>query len=193
MNQSFLTSQISNESLNSKNDVLISFTPWKQPIFSFSCFFKKHDFQLNNLLRVTIELKKDNASKSELKKIQRVLVCNSKSTTRQISKKKFYILSDVETIFHTRVRFWIECFKTCHMSSVLLLLFAKFSCVHQNKAPFGNFLMFGVGSVSQVIPLGQVSCTPSVINVTRHFKTANLIQVCSSIYLDREWYLTMFH
>ena len=32
--------------------------------------------------------------------------------------------------------------------------FAKFSCVHQNRARFGNGLRYGMCSVSQVILLG---------------------------------------
>ena len=78
--------------------------------------------------------------------------------------------------------------------SVLLLQFAKFSCVHWNKARFGNVWIHAVGSVSQVILLGKALCTPTVINVTTiHIKTANLVRVCSSIYLDREWYLTRLY
>ena len=40
------------------------------------------------------------------------------------------------------------------MLSVLVLQFAKISCVRQNMALFGNGLMYVVGSVSQVILLG---------------------------------------
>ena len=53
--------------------------------------------------------------------------------------------------------------------------------------------MYDVESVSQVILLGKALCTPIVINVTKHIKTANLVQVCSSIYIDREWFLTNFY
>ena len=67
-----------------------------------------------------------------------------------------------------------------------------FCCV-QNRARFGSILMHGVGSVNQVILLGSALCAPTVINVTRHIETANPIRVCSSIYLDTEWYLTKFY
>ena len=86
-----------------------------------------------------------------------------------------------------------EYFKTCQILKVLLLQFAKFSCGHHNRARFPKVLMYGGGSVSQVIVLGEALCTPTLINVTRRIKTANPIPVCSSIYLDRERYLTMFY
>ena len=44
--------------------------------------------------------------------------------------------------------------------------------------------MYVLGSISQVILLGLALCTPIVINVTRRVKTANPIQVGSSIYVD---------
>ena len=69
----------------------------------------------------------------------------------------------------------------------------EFSCLHKKSARFGNDLMYGVGSVSQVVLLGEALCTPTVINVTIHIKTVNQVQVCSSIYLDKEWYLTNFY
>ena len=42
---------------------------------------------------------------------------------------------------------------------VLLLQFAKISCVHQNRARFGNVLLYGVGSVSRFFVLGEDLCT----------------------------------
>ena len=53
--------------------------------------------------------------------------------------------------------------------------------------------MYAVGSVSQLNLLGKALYTPTVIKVTISFKTANLVRVCSSLYLDREWYLTSFY
>ena len=103
--------------------------------------------------------------------------------TCQISNWKKYNASDFELTFLQGVRFWAYFF----------LQFANLSCVYQNRARFGNVLMYGVGSVSQVILSGYALCTPSVINVTRHIKTANPIRVCSTIYLDEECYLTMFY
>ena len=38
--------------------------------------------------------------------------------------------------------------------SVLVLQFAKFSCVNQSRERFGIVLMYGVGAASQVILLG---------------------------------------
>ena len=43
---------------------------------------------------------------------------------------------------------------TCHILSVLLLQFAKLSFIHHNRACFGKVLMYGFGSISQVILLG---------------------------------------
>ena len=55
---------------------------------------------------------------------------------------------------------------------------AKVSCVDHNRPRFRNVLMYGVGSVSQVILLGWALCTPTVINVTRRNKSTNPIRVC---------------
>ena len=52
--------------------------------------------------------------------------------------------------------------------------------------------MYGLGSISQVILLGSALCTPTVINVKRGIKTANTMQVGSSIYVDMECFLTGF-
>ena len=53
----------------SKNNVLVHFTSWKRPIWYFSFFFKKHDFQLKNPLRVRFWIeKKHNASDFEFEK-----------------------------------------------------------------------------------------------------------------------------
>ena len=46
--------------------------------------------------------------------------------------------------------------------------------------------MYGLVSISQLILLGQALCTSTAINVTRRIKTANPIQVGSSIYVDKE-------
>ena len=92
-----------------------------------------------------------------------------------------------------RVRFWVENFTTCQSSYVLLLQFAKFSCVHQNKARFGNVLGYGVGLISQVILSELALRTPTVINVTKHIRTANSIRVCLTTYSDKEWFLTRLY
>ena len=81
----------------------------------------------------------------------------------------------------------------CQILSVLILQFTKFSFIHQKRACFGNVLMYGLGSVSQVILLGWALCTPTVINVTRRIKTASPIRVGSSIYVEMECYLTRFY
>ena len=105
----------------------------------------------------------------------------------------FYNVSDSKSTFPTRVRFRIDFFTTCQISIVLLLQFAKFSFVHENRARIGNVQKYGVGSVSQAMVLGMVMCTPTVINVTRQIKTANRIRVCSLTYLDRESCLARFY
>ena len=81
----------------------------------------------------------------------------------------------------------------CQILSVLLLQFTKFSFIHQKRACFGKVLMYSLGSVSQVILLGWALCTPTVINVTRRIKTASPIRVGSSIYVEKECYLTRFY
>ena len=53
-----------------------------------------------------------------------------------------------------RVRFWVKNITACQFLGVFLLQFAKFSFNHQNRACFGNVLMYGLGSISQVILLG---------------------------------------
>ena len=69
-------------------------------------------------------------------------------------KTNFVNMSDFESTFWTRVRFWTKFFATCRILSVLYLQFANFSCVHQNIERSGNVLMYGVGSVSRVVLLG---------------------------------------
>ena len=92
--------------------------------------------------------------------------------------------------FLQRVRFRIEYFRTCQILHVLLLQkLAKFSCVHQNRARFVNVLMYDMGSVNQVILLGQALFTPTLINVTRRIKTTNLIRFSTSKYVDKECFL----
>ena len=72
-----------------------------------------------------------------------------------IFKKKFFVLSDFESTSLQGVRIRIEHFRTCQILNVLLLQkFAKLSCVHENRARFGNVLKFGMGSANQVILLG---------------------------------------
>ena len=133
-------------------------------------FFEKHDLELNLFY----------VSDSELKKIQRVKFWFKNFTTCQIFYQLFKHASDII----------LNIFKTCQILSVFVLQFAKFSCVDQNKARFGIVLLFGVGSFSRGILLGEALCIPTVISATRHINTANLIRVFSSIYLARECYLT---
>ena len=92
-----------------------------------------------------------------------------------------------------RVTLWVKNISTCQILCVLLLQFTKFSFIHQNRACFGNVLVYSLGSISQVILLGQALCTPTVVNVTRRIKTANPIQIGSSIYVDKECYSTMIY
>ena len=70
------------------------------------------------------------------------------------SNENFFILSDFDLKFSRLVRFWHKKFTTSQILSVLLFQFASFSCVHQNRARFGNLWMYGVCLVSQVILLG---------------------------------------
>ena len=89
-------------------------------------------------------------------------IVNWKNPTRQILNLKKYNASDFEfkksaSNFEfekiQRVRFWTKNTTTCQILSVLFLHFAKFSFIHQNRACFGNLLMYGLGSISQVILL----------------------------------------
>ena len=77
----------------------------------------------------------------------------------------FFEKHDFELKVFLRVTFWIEKSTTRHVLNLkegtphvldwkIYNVFAKFSCVHQNRARLGNVLMYGVGSVSQVILLG---------------------------------------
>ena len=92
-----------------------------------------------------------------------------------------------------RVRFWFKSSTTCQMLSELLLKLTTFSFVHENRPRLGDVLMYGVGSSSPVILLELALCTPTVINVARHIQTVVPIRVCSSIYLDWDWYLIRFY
>ena len=59
-----------------------------------------------------------------------------------ILNQTFFVLSDSESIFFQRVGIRIEYFKTFQILNVhLMQMFAKYSCVHQNRARFGNILM----------------------------------------------------
>ena len=83
------------------------------------------------------------------------MILNEKNFVESIILKWKFFLSDFESTFLQRVRFQIEYSTTCQILNLLLLQkFAKVSCVHQNRARFGNVLMYGMGSVSQVILLG---------------------------------------
>ena len=172
------------KSLHSKDHVVVHFVPWNWHTLHFSCilekawnwieiFFTCQTFNCKKYNPPLFEFtKKHNVSYFELKILQHV---------------RFQIT------FSTHVRFWIENFTLCQFLSEILLQFAKFSCVNQNKPCFGNVLVWGVSSVGQVILLRQALCLRAVINVTRHIETANPIRLCSSIYLDKEWYLTRFY
>ena len=53
--------------------------------------------------------------------------------------------------------------------------------------------MYGLGSVNPVIPLGLALFIPTKINETRRIKTTNPIRISSSIYVNKDCYLTMFY
>ena len=67
---------------------------------------------------------------------------------------KFHNVSNVEFEKYTAldfelenlqgVNFWIKNFTTRQILSVLPLQFARFSCVHHNRARFGNVLIYVV-------------------------------------------------
>ena len=61
------------------------------------------------------------------------------------------------------------------------------------KARFGHVSINGVGSVSHILLLRYVLCRQTVINVTGHIQSNNPSRVCSSIYLDKEWFLSRLH
>ena len=128
--------------------------------------------------------KKHNASGLEFEKNTTRQVLNLK----KIQRVMFWIEKKLQ-----RVRSLVKNFTKCQVLIIFFLQFVKFSFVHQNRARISNVLIYNVGSVSQAILLGSVSCTQTVINVKRQIKTANLIWVCSLIYLDRESYLARFY
>ena len=80
-----------------------------------------------------LEEKFQNLSDLELNFSQRVRFWFKSFTTPHFSDWKNYNVSDFKTIFQTCIRSRIECFPTCQISIVLLLLFAKFSIVHKNR------------------------------------------------------------
>ena len=169
----FLTSHIFRKNFALKKTFWLFSLPENDIFFHFSCFFNKHEFIFKFLLPVRFWIERN-------------------ITHPNLNLKK-YNASDFPLGKLQRVRFWIESFTTCEILSVFLLQFAKSSCVHQNKARSGNLLLYGAGSVSQFILLGEVLCLRTVITVIGQIKTANPFRVCSSIYLDREWFLTTFY
>ena len=111
---------------------------------------------------------------------------------------QFWIKKDNASFFELwklqRVRFWVKSFTTCQMLSEFLFKLTRFSIVPEDRPRLGNVLSYGVGrSVCQVLLLRLALCSPTVINVSRYIETVNPTRVCSSIYLDRDWYLRMFY
>ena len=100
----------------------------------FRSFFKKLDFELKFSVRDRFWIQKN--------------------PTRQILVLKKYNASDFELKKIQRVRFWVKNNTTYQIMSVLLLQFAKFLFIHQSRDCFGNVLMYGLGSICQVILLG---------------------------------------
>ena len=109
------------------------------------------------------------------------IILNKKFLVKSmILNRKIFVLSNFVSKFLQRVRFWLEYYTARQILCVLLLLFAKCH-MFIKKVRFSDVSTYGVVSVSQVILLGWNLCTPTVINVTIHIKTANLVQLCSSI------------
>ena len=129
----FSKCQFLNYVCNQTNYVLVLFIPWKRHILHFSCFFEKHDFELKVSVRDRFWI--------------------SKNTTRQVLNIKKYEASYFEFKKKQRVWFWVKKFTKCQILSVILLYFAKISFNRQNRACFCNVLMYGLGSISQVILL----------------------------------------
>ena len=151
-------------------------------------FSKKHDFKFKIFLKKACFWRK--------KFLLKAWFWIKNFSSGHISNHLFYNMSDFSIKILQFVGFWInflntrqisnEYFSTCQFLSVLLLQQAKFSCVHHNRPRSCTVLRYGVGSVSQVILSGYAVRTPTVTNVTKRFKTANLIRVCSLIYVDKE-------
>ena len=112
---------------------------------------------------------------------------------REIFNWNKHVASDFEIKKLQRFRFWVKIFTTCQILSALLSQCANFSFIHQKRACFSNVLINGLGSISQVNSLGKALCTPTLINVTRRIKTANPIRLGSSIYVDKECWLTRLY
>ena len=75
------------------------------------------------------------------------------SKNHDFELKSFCEKHDFElNVFHL-VRFEINSFTMRQILSALLLQFAKNSCVCHKRPRFRNVLRYGVGSISQVIPL----------------------------------------
>ena len=177
---------------------------FEKHIFVGKIFSKNHDFECKVFVRSMI-LNWKFFVWSDLGSTfwKRVRIWVKRFTTPQISYQLFYNALDFQLEILQFHRFWInllntrqisnENFTSCHIFSVLLLQQAKFSCVHHNRTRSCNVLRYGVGSVSQVNVSEYAVCTPTVTNVTKRIKTANLLRVCSLIYVDKECYLTRFY
>ena len=181
MNKKFFDISGFEKCLHPKKSRFGSFYSVKTTYFAFSCFFKKHVSELKFSLRERFWIEKNTTHQ----------ILNLKKTRHILNLEK-YNASYFEFRKIKRVRFRVKNNTTCQILSVLLLQLAKFWFIHQDRACFGDVLMYGLGSISQVILLGSALCTPTVINVRRRIKTANTMQVGSSIYVDMECYLTGF-
>ena len=130
---------------------------FKKNCFGEIFFPKKHDFEWKSFCRKHDLILNENFSSCQILKYIFYKVSVFSSTyqkTRHFWNWIFHKISDYRWFFWTRVWFWTEFFTARQTLSVLLLQFAKFSGVHQNRACLGNVWMYGVGSVFQVILLG---------------------------------------